>query len=177
MPPRAAYSKEHNSIKKCCLECGAFLKLNNFRDIERKKYCSRVCRSKAIGRQRDMNILWSKNNTLEVNAKKAHKGENHPKWIKDRTKLKCRLRPETNAWRDAIFKRDNYTCQECGKKGGKLSAHHKAPYSLFPKLRYDPDNGITVCHDCHKEIHAASVELFGGLTSNEMKQRGLYFAN
>jgi len=30
-------------------------------------------------------------------------------------------------WREKVFKRDNYTCQVCGKKGGYLIADHIKP--------------------------------------------------
>jgi HNH endonuclease/NUMOD3 motif len=53
-------------------------------------------------------------------------------------------------WREAIFKRDNFTCQICGKKGGKLQADHIKPFSLFPELRFILENGRTLCVDCHK---------------------------
>ncbi len=54
-------------------------------------------------------------------------------------------------WREAVFKRDDYTCQECKKRGGKLNAHHVKPFSLFPELRYVIDNGLTLCISCHKK--------------------------
>lgn len=60
---------------------------------------------------------------------------------------------EYKAWRDAVFQRDDYTCQICGKKGGTLNAHHVFPYSLHPNLRYDLDNGVTLCKKCHAEVH------------------------
>jgi predicted HNH restriction endonuclease len=50
-----------------------------------------------------------------------------------------------------VYKRDNYTCQICGKKGGTLNAHHKIPYSI------SKDNSlinlITLCVSCHAKIH------------------------
>ena len=32
--------------------------------------------------------------------------------------------PEYKAWRETILRRDRYTCQLCGQKGGKLEVHH-----------------------------------------------------
>ena len=57
------------------------------------------------------------------------------------------------AWRKAVFERDNYTCQYCGKRGGKLCSHHIKRYHSHIELRTDVDNGITLCERCHKELH------------------------
>ena len=58
-------------------------------------------------------------------------------------------------WRTAVYERDHYTCAYCGQVGGKLNAHHIAPYAECPNLRYSVDNGITLCEKCHKEVHRA----------------------
>lgn len=60
---------------------------------------------------------------------------------------------EYSEWRNFVFKRDNYTCQHCRKIGVKLNAHHIKPWALYPKLRFNVDNGITLCEDCHKKLH------------------------
>lgn len=60
---------------------------------------------------------------------------------------------EYKLWVEAVFKRDNYTCQKCGKKGCKLEAHHIFNWADYPELRYAIDNGITLCKKCHKEFH------------------------
>ena len=52
-------------------------------------------------------------------------------------------------WREAVFKRDDFTCVHCGKRGGNLNADHMKPYSTHPKLRYAVDNGQTLCRECH----------------------------
>ena len=64
---------------------------------------------------------------------------------------------EYREWRNAVFERDNYTCQCCGQKGGKLNAHHIKPFSEYPKLRLVISNGITLCAKCHKEAHKKAV--------------------
>ena len=55
-------------------------------------------------------------------------------------------------WREAAFKRDNYTCQKCGKTNCYLEVHHIQPWAKSFTLRYKVENGITFCKECHKLI-------------------------
>lgn len=54
-------------------------------------------------------------------------------------------------WRSTVFERDNYTCQICGVRGGNLEADHIKSYAAHPELRYNVDNGRTLCKKCHKK--------------------------
>ena len=94
---------------------------------------------------------WSKGMKLPEKS-----GENHPRWIKDRTSVmeKHRLRGtyEWKEWRSKVFERDLYTCQICNKSGCYLEAHHIKSFSEYPKLRFEISNGITLCQDCHIKI-------------------------
>lgn len=54
-------------------------------------------------------------------------------------------------WRIAVFTRDKFTCRGCGKKGGRLQAHHIKAYKSHPELRHVLSNGLTLCVDCHKK--------------------------
>jgi hypothetical protein len=54
-------------------------------------------------------------------------------------------------WRLKVFKKDDYTCQLCFKRGGNLVVHHKKSYALFPELRLDVSNGQTMHKDCHRK--------------------------
>lgn len=59
---------------------------------------------------------------------------------------------EFKIWRERVFKRDNYTCIACSKRGGKLHPHHIKSFALYPELRFVVSNGETLCENCHKEI-------------------------
>lgn len=63
-----------------------------------------------------------------------------------------RGKPAYNAWRKEVMERDCHACAICGSIE-MLEAHHIMPYALFPHLRTDPANGITLCKSCHKSVH------------------------
>jgi hypothetical protein len=58
---------------------------------------------------------------------------------------------EYKKWRKCVFDRDDYTCQACGERGGKLQADHELPFALYPDLRFEVLNGRTLCVPCHKK--------------------------
>lgn len=58
---------------------------------------------------------------------------------------------ENKIWREKVYQRDDYTCQHCGERGGKLNADHIKPFSLFPELRFELSNGRTLCVPCHRK--------------------------
>jgi 5-methylcytosine-specific restriction endonuclease McrA len=139
--------------------------LKVIRDLERKKFCSRKCLGRytvkhKLPKDHMYTKVMPKSMTPEANAKKSHKGEKHPSWIKDRSKVKNkRCLAELSWWRKAIFERDNYTCQFCKKRGGQLNADHIKPYSMYPELRADLSNGRTLCVDCHKKTDTYGLRL------------------
>ena len=62
-----------------------------------------------------------------------------------------------NKRRRRVYQRDNYKCQECGKKGGKkgnaeLQAHHIVPKSKGGS--HDLKNLKTLCRSCHAKAHS-----------------------
>lgn len=58
---------------------------------------------------------------------------------------------EYRKWRSDVFQRDDYTCQECNKKGGRLNADHIKPFAYFKDLRFELSNGRTLCVQCHRK--------------------------
>ena len=55
--------------------------------------------------------------------------------------------------RQAILRRDGWTCQICGARS-QLEIHHQRFRSQSGKDA--EDNLITLCHDCHSELHSAN---------------------
>jgi 5-methylcytosine-specific restriction endonuclease McrA len=61
--------------------------------------------------------------------------------------------PVYKEWRLKVYKRDNFKCQmpNCKHKT-RLQAHHIQKWSSASALRYDVNNGITLCRSCHDSI-------------------------
>lgn len=58
----------------------------------------------------------------------------------------------------AVFKRDNYTCQYCGKVGGKLEVDHIFPFSKGGSDSLE--NLTTSCQKCNRQKRDKSVDDF-----------------
>lgn len=128
-----------------CQYCG-----NKFKPLTgnyKQKYCSRKCKddvTKGIEPIGFRNHRGIKPRTYHVTNRKKHGS------AKDRD------------WRSAVFLRDNYTCQECGIVGNKLQAHHIKSWKTHPELRWDMDNGETLCLVCHRQ-----TDTYGGRNSKK----------
>ena len=71
-----------------------------------------------------------------------------------------RTSKEYRDWRKAVLQRDKYTCMHCGLHNDdtELNAHHIKPFSIYPELRFDIDNGLTLCRNCHINVHKTERE-------------------
>ena len=58
---------------------------------------------------------------------------------------------EYKTFRKRMFIRDNYTCDDCGKRGGELQLDHIKPRCLYPELLMAENNVRTLCVDCHRK--------------------------
>lgn len=66
--------------------------------------------------------------------------------------------------REAARKRDDYTCQACGKAPRDLSeiqCHHIVHFDIFGIERYKEANRlsnlITLCRSCHRHVHNSTI--------------------
>ena len=60
---------------------------------------------------------------------------------------------EYRLWRREIKRLFHKQCAIC-KVTSKLHAHHIVPKVVAPERILDLNNGICVCQNCHKELHA-----------------------
>ena len=81
------------------------------------------------------------------------KAWNKGKGIKTSYNKRMRNSLEYKIWREAVYKRDNYTCNKCQTKGYRLHPHHIKNFTQYPKLRFLVSNGITLCVLHHIKFH------------------------
>jgi 5-methylcytosine-specific restriction endonuclease McrA len=93
------------------------------------------------------------------------RGERHPFWRGGITTLNHAIRNmlQYRQWRSDVYTRDDFVCQSCGKRGGKLEADHIKPFSkivsdnniktvedaLNCEELWNINNGRTLCKECH----------------------------
>ncbi len=149
----------------CSRQCNAILsasycigkKAHNNQQVERTcLYCKKIKMVSPAFADRP----YFNSKCMANDYKIRQKGENHWHWMGGITEQKSRdnLYEGYKEWRKLVYSRDNYTCRQCSSnESGKLNAHHIKPVNNFPELILEVGNGLTVCTDCHKEIHYAKV--------------------
>ncbi len=116
-----------------------------------RKFCSRDCAK----------LMYSKifkGNKHRVGKQPWNKGLagfmagiNNPNWKggSGTKRHQAMGKLEYRNWRKFVFERDNYTCQDCTATSTYLHADHIIGWSENETLRYDVDNGQTLCYKCH----------------------------
>jgi 5-methylcytosine-specific restriction endonuclease McrA len=74
---------------------------------------------------------------------------------------------QADAFRRAVWKRDQAICQVCRRKVIKTAlldparghVHHKVPRSRSRALKYETSNGILLCSVCHARVHQGEIHL------------------
>ena len=95
----------------------------------------------------EKNPMFGKTHSDEVRQKireaPKSRGENHHAW-----------RGGMQKWfRRQVLKRDKNTCSRCGLKDvtpGFMEVDHIEPKALSESLRFDVENGMTLCPNCHR---------------------------
>lgn len=175
---------------KKCITCGSIFhrKTPSLKAWAKQKFCSRKCnlRTNNGGDFKKGTIPWNKGKSeyakklgfgkwmtgkkqsIETRTKKSEIAKKiisegkHNWYIDGRTPINKIIRHslEYRLWREAVFKRDDYTCQWCLARCGNgkkvyLHADHILEFSTHPELRFAiDDNGRTLCKDCHYKRHS-----------------------
>ena len=77
---------------------------------------------------------------------------------------------EYKNWRKQVFERDNYTCQCCGEKTHNNEAHHIDNFADYEDKRFDVENGMTLCKQCHNPNQEGSFHNTYGTLHNNKEQ-------
>ena len=107
--------------------------------------------------------VWS--NEVKEKIRKTQLGERNSNWKGGTSSETKRIKgsSEWKNWRIRIFTRDNFICRECGSKK-KIEPHHIKEFSIYIELRFDVNNGLTLCNECHKQ-----TDNYG---SRQLRKRG-----
>ncbi|MDU4051081.1 MAG: HNH endonuclease signature motif containing protein [Clostridium perfringens] len=137
------------------------------RDIKRNKhhYCSNKCRAIGVGK-----FQCGKNNPNYGKGDKI-RGKNHFRYNPNITQKEREVRrhySEYHLWKKEIFRKFDYTCQCCLKRGGDMEPHHLDGYNKFKEKRTDVNNGVLLCVNCHKEFH--KIYGYGNNTLEQFKE-------
>jgi hypothetical protein len=145
-PNRKKYFKGVSVRYKICEFCKKEF-LCNYKNFQRNKFCSRSCASKSHPSGRLGKIGGEK----QKEAARKMCGELHPMWNggTSRAYQTGYYSNDYKKWRLSVFTRDSFTCQCCKKVGVYLTAHHIKSFAHYPELRFDIDNGVTLCETCH----------------------------
>ena len=118
----------------------------------KKGFASRKIKKAFLGKHHSKETIEK----LKKISKGHWKSDKNPKWKGGKS-----FEVYGIEWNDIlkkeIRKRDNYTCQICGKKQNKkkLDVHHIDEI----KKNNNPKNLISLCHHCHVLIHNKKIRL------------------
>ncbi len=148
--------KRENATKHYCVVCNN--KIDTYKVRYIKKTCSKLCLA-SLKRQK---TVWNKG-LIGYKAGFNHhwfgsnkSGSNNPAWKggERKQKEKKHLCSKYKKWAFEVKTRDFWQCkiqnQDCH---GRLEAHHILPWRDYPELRYQVNNGITLCQYHHPRAH------------------------
>lgn len=143
-----------------CMNCGTqYETFNCWAKRPGNKFCSRSCADAGKHRKPRTWLTYScvhcgKSKTIRKGyaGKKlycskecADKGKRTDNYLRVRD-------GRHGAWARSVVTRDQQ-CMRCGVKDRELHAHHIESYGDNPLLRFDVNNGETLCVDCHAQEH------------------------
>lgn len=183
-------------IKKICQQCGREFEVFPYQ--KDAKFCSKKCSDefeKKIGGYNKKKLIHSEITKQKLSKLKKKYFKEHPEakiklsedrkgskgsnWKGGHVLLKDTIRHcyKYRQWRSDVFTRDDFTCQICGKRGGRLVADHIKAFSLILQENnittleqaldceelWNINNGRTLCEECHRK-----TENYGGKANKKI---------
>lgn len=150
----SSFGKHHSEASK-----------RKIRDARQGKHLSKETKRKL----REINSGKKLSEETKKKMSKVRVGEKHHNWKGGISPLGMQIRNcfRYRGWVSDVFTRDNFICQECGKRGGYLHAHHLKSFSQIfhdNKIKtledaescgefWNINNGRTLCKECHRNEH------------------------
>lgn len=119
-----------------------------------------------IGKQRDLSAIRTPEARKKIaeilkDGRSARYGSESSNWkggvcnMNSEVRFQAMATKEYQHWRHDVLARDGRICQRCGSSESQdpniiLEAHHVKPWATHKELRFDVDNGQTLCRPCHK---------------------------
>jgi len=148
-----------NKVSKECLFCKKEFKIKQYL-FNKRKFCSASCYYK-YPKKGFKHTEENKRKISLIMKRIAKTGEEHPNWKGGL----CKKNNERNdsayqQWVRKIKNRDNWKCKINNKDcSGYCEVHHILSWSKYPELRYNINNGITLCQAHHPKKRAEEKRL------------------
>lgn len=146
------------TANRTCVDCGAALNHPGSKRCNtcsaKEKWQSPTHREKVSTAVRHTLKTSPKIAAVRANNPYFQRGSEHPRYLGG-TK-QGRSSAAYDEWRIAVLMRDHNRCIECGRED-ELTAHHIKSYAKHPDLRFNVENGVTLCFDCHCKQHAHHI--------------------
>lgn len=152
--------------KYCSTKCVAESKTGEKRPPFSQDWKDKISKAK-LGKlaTTETKIKMSIARTGKGNSMYGKSGILSPVWIENRDEVVIIPNQERRSnpylfWRKSVCNRDNWKCRIENKDcNGKLEVHHILGFKAHPELRYDINNGITLCHFHHPRKRSEEANL------------------
>ncbi len=128
-----------------------------------KKHSESAKKKMSIAHKKRIRQMTQDERSKRFGIWKDKYGSEHPNYIEDRSLLKKDNRRNDSMykeWRKNVYRRDNFKCRIDNENcDGRIESHHILCWKEYPELRYQTNNGITLCHAHHPRIRAEEKRL------------------
>ena len=145
-----SYLRSDSKVTYCSRQCYRIGCKNQNPELVRTRAVSNTGKKRTLEQRGNMSLGQKRNLVVIERRRRLWLGELNPLWKGGKGKDYIHWNDSAyKHWRFAVFQRDSWSCQSCGLTGVYLTAHHMKGWSNFPELRYELNNGVTLCESCH----------------------------
>ena len=152
----AARRREGKSVSEIALEARCsyhtvrkWLAVHDLK-YSREELCGRTPWNKGLRGYRTGMVVSERHREA---IRRARSGPRSNFWRGGRTTQRESIGRWTTEQAAKVHAQYGYTCQKCGRKGGRLHAHHIVPVYADPTRAFEIGNLISLCDQCHRATH------------------------